>query len=907
MLVSFSLMLCGCLAHAAESPAELKDFNPEVLLNRMGISAVFNEDAYITRGDFAILAVQASGNYILTNETFFSDVNGEQGRYVNTAASLGFVYADETGLFEPDRIILSEEAAAICLRVLGYEHIMQDISYPTDYMLQASRLGLVKNMPSGRQLTGADASMMIFNMLRSKYVGLNMPVSVSGTGYAISQNTFMEEIFGVKEENGTVTSICGLALSGESAADGDHIIIGGVIYENPYYSSADSYINIGQKVIFYTRDTDDGAEVVYMYKSGSVLTVDAYDIVSAQGFDSGDSAASKRSPRLEYSQNGSSSQKTVALDPRASVFINGVSSVSVKNADFKPENGTVYLTDSNSDGVYDVISIEKYVYYKVHSFEEYDGVMTDEYGKQPLRLNDFSEDLISIVTGDRLADKSVITRDSVFEIMCSFKDDGSFDSNKYIRLRLLSGVVKGRIESISKDYFYIDGKPYRVTNELRPEFESRLGLTGTFCLANEELIVAYNDFQVRDALDYGYLVGVGAEGVFDNSYKFRIYTMQGEMIDLEPSEKLRFAGERNGIYSTGYAVQDKDITAMLAAGQLEPQMVKYELDDSGRLALLQMAVDHTDEPDYIGYDNQYFSLDFKSTTADALYRYDRYMENGYYFDNRTIVIYATSGSVSAEDFDIGKYAMRGGSFRNLQLEIYDTSDTLTVKYAVVKDVSAKRNNGGGGSLYFNTSGTWLVKENSKVLDENGDIVTELSLQRGDMPSTLRAVSDDLAPLNTSYGGDRKAVADGALTSTGEYGVPTTITKISELEAGDIISVMTNSRGKIAGYVVLHEYDRTHTARADEIYQEKENMPWLGDFRRVVGDVTEFNIDSSMKVDASANARLCIGRTTPVYMIYNAERNTVEVPGDRINLNVGDYVWVYVNRIDVQIVVKYVND
>lgn len=899
-----------CNVYAAENKVTSDDIAPELLLNRIGISTSYGDGSYISRGDFAVMAVMASGDVVLTDKERFSDVAGEQGRYINTAAELGYVAVGEDRLFSPDNIITTEEAVTICLRILGYENIMKDVSYPDGYMNKGIVVGLAKNLSKGQLLTWNEAEEMIYNMLTAKYVATSYPISSTKTEYVMSDEPYMTYAFDIVERRGVITSVCGLTLNGENSTDGSHIIINNTKYDNPYYCNSSDYINIGRNVVFYTRKTSaDTTEVIYMYSYGEVLDIDTYDINEVVGFNIGDSSDSKRSPNVSYTDKNGKSTRKISISPTASIFINGVSCVDVKNEDFTYENGIVYLTDRDDDNIYDVVSIEKYMYYKVKSYDGYERVLSDDYGKTPIRLSDFNKKLISIVSGGVNTDDSVITVDSMIEVMCSFKADGNIDTKKFIRLRLMSGVVKGTIDAVSDEYYYIDGKPYRAIPYLKPELNKRLGHTGEFCLANENLIICCKNFVSKDATNYGYLVNVGTKSQMKKEYQFRIYTLQAKMIDVYASKELKFIGERNGAYKTGYPLKEKDITEMIAAGKLNPQMIKYELDDDGKLAVLQTAIDHTGDANYIGYDNDHFSLDYKCVQSDGIDRYDQYLENGYLFNNRTICIYVTDGSTSEEGFDIGKYALRGGSKNNLEMEIYDTADNLTVQYAVLKNIS-DASNGGGGSLYFNTSMTWLIGKKTYALNDDGNFGVKLSVMRGDLPGELVAVNDDLAPVNANYGGARYEFVDGALTSTGEYGVPTTINKFSELEPGDIISVMTNSRGQVAGYVVMNENDSSKP-ETDETYQAKdtdnEKRPWLSDFRRIKGMVTEFNPDSAMKVDVTGDTRLCIGRSVPIYMIYYTGSRTIEVPKDKMTLNVGDYVWVYMNKTDVKMVVKYVDE
>ncbi len=874
--------------------AEEEPFNGELLLNRIGIPVVYDEEAYITRGDFVMLAVEALKIDHLTDQVFFDDVSGELGKYINTAATMGLVSVGSDKKFNPSDIITIEEAVTICLRVLGYDDIMQDRSYPTGYMNQAAKLGWLWGISVGQQLTGAQAADLIFAMLQTEYIERNYSSDPAKEGYYVSGRTYLEELFEVYKSEGTVTSICGIRLNGTVLTDSDRIVINGNTYKNPYYSEPGNYTLLGRKVKFYTRKVERTFEVIYIQDDSETLEIDAFNVGKAVGFDRSDSSTSKRSPFLTYYKDGHNDEYKASLDVNADTFINGVPTIALTDADFKPETGRIYLTDRDNDGDYDVIAIEKYVYYMTSRVDFENHVLFDKYNKPEIKLDEFTMGNIDIVDNDgNEVNSEIIGEFTVFEFMGSYKADGSIDTNKYARIRLVPGTVTGAIKSSTDKYFYINGEPYRALSHLKPLLKEKIGQEGTFYHTSSGLIVACNEFVVDEASHYGYLVAIAEkEGSFTKDYTFRIYTMLGKMEDMKPAQRLIYTGPLNGKYVVRRFIKPENYTTVIKTREL----VMYEQDENGNLTHIQAAVDHTGDLNYIGYDDNHFSLDWKT---ENMVRRSVYVESGHRLDN-AICFYVQHPGLREEDFEIAPYYYLGPSTTGGKLKIYNSLSNMQAKYAVIEydDASITK----PGSIYFDSNSRfWLIESVETVLDEEGDLKTKINVIRRDTRESLTAVREDLAPVNLHD----KSKYDTLLES-GASRFTRTVTKFSELERGDVIVAQLNRNGVIDGYFVAYEYDENNFSSGDEPYNGWNDHKWLCDMRLVAGTVTEFNPLSNFKVDSTGNTRIVFGLEKPNIMTIDCD-NDGNVKYDvnaQLNLSVGDKVFVFVYHTRATVVIKY---
>lgn len=871
-MLSSLIVIPSAIAAAADNRIEY-----DVLLQRLGISAVKDDVNLITRGDFTVLCVQALNITALTGESYFLDVEGEQAKYINTAAMLDLVVQNEDKLFYPDQPIKAEEAAAICLRMLGYDIFLTgEDAYPNSYISQATKLKLLRNIVVGAQITCSDANEMIFNTIQTEYIGTPYIKGGGDKKYSKTGETYLYNEFGVTKYSGQITSLCGIALNGcQMAEPGKIMINNSVTYYNPYYSDFAHYTYLGCKVTYYTRNVDGEEEVIYILNNTANEKINAKDVTMVSGFNAGDPLSSRRSPQLTYSDGDK--KRTMRLSDRATIIKNGVSVISVTNEDFKPESGCVYLTDINSDGSFDVISIEQYSYYYVRHYEQDLGIIIDHYGKQEIRLSEFEDGRVYVFSEGNQS--TTIGANSVVEVMCSYNSDGSIDYDKMIRVKAKALTVKGTIEAIDDEGVWIDGARYRVHSTIKEELNDRLNKETTFLLGQDDLIVAYEEFDDTEAIEYAYLVAVHNDRLLGYDFTFRLFLITDKMLDVKLSKDFRYTGMLGDKYVVKRKIKDKDILSTITPYQL----VRYSLDADGKLSLLETAYDHSEDEDYIGFDLNRFTLDYKNSSA---YVWAGYVGDYNAIRSNTTCFYVSTDSIEEEDFKIGLVnhitykALSGAS-----IKLYNTDKSLRGEIMVIENYATPHT----AEADFMSQPTSIVVDKKMKRNEDDEYVTHLTLYNNASLTEYVADSEDLAPSNDLY-----------------WNIPhNRVQKISDLEVGDMIIYQIGMNRNIIRYIVIGEYDPTFTESYYQGFSKPSNLMSLAQIAILKGRITSFIDGSYFTVDASGDQKHCFVRRNTVYYEVDTNFGTVKRSTTIPHLNVGDYVFVDLFRSDVSVVVKYI--
>lgn len=882
----FALSLCAafCLSLNVGAAEKLaagdKKEKSELLLNRIGISTVYDEDAYITRGDFTVLAIQATGCALIDGETSFKDVDEKQRAYINTAEKTGIVSLNDEALFYPDRIITTEEAAAILLRILGYGDIITgENSYPTEYVNRASKLRILENTALEKKLTGADAARMIFNMLDTKYVEEHFSTNSGKTTYTLSNQTYLYEKHGIVKKSGKVTSVYGTSLNGYQAAEKDEIAIDSVVYANAYYRGFGYYTYLGQEVEYYEKTDRDGTQIIYIKLKNTPDIVDFKDVTDVKGFDSSDSQADKNAPYVAYKKENGKSSK-MYIKPDATILINGEKRISVTNSDFSGDSGKITFTDSDGDNVCDVVAVEYHKYYRVGYFDSVTGKMEVEKGKILLNTNDFKDENLIFISGDTEAGSEIVTEKSIIQVAATFIGE-NIDPTKNTVISVKSQSVKGTIDYIDDDdKIGIGGKSYRVLPSILAELKDRIGFSTTFFLGNDDLIVAYDDFYDTKALKYGYLVKTADSGAVSHKYEVLIYTQMEEMEAFEISDDFKFTGMYGGKYVVENKIKQDRFLSTVAPGQL----IRYRSNTDGKIDLIETAYDHSAEDDYDGFDTNRFSLDWKKASAHI---YQRNIDKIYKATNSTVYFYVSTSSTNAEDFAVGSYIEKGYTVEGVSVKVYNSDKYMYPEVVVVENYPASK-----VRLQDNCGSILLVTNKRMGINSDGDTVTQFDSFLGRNFNTHKGVDDDLAPINASH-----------------YNHPTDVTKFSEIQNGDILRVSTNPQSEVRRFIVIHDYDKTHTASSWNAYaNDFPEQPHLASINYVRGKITAFVPGSHLKVDCDDEQYFMFSRKSLTYWEYDVTADKMSNPATELpRLTVGDYVWFLADGTDINTLVRYIKD
>lgn len=850
----------------------------ELLLNRIGISAEYDENAYITRGDFAVLAVQAFKAEPNYGESFFSDISGEQGAYINTAVQLGIVSKNDSRLFYPDRIITLNEATAMCLRLLGYGEILNTPdAYPTKYLAQANKLKLYEGLSSGQEVSGADAAKLIFNTLDSNYIEQVIFKSGAKNEYKLSDSTYLSERFNVKRRTGIITAINETSLNGHSSVEKEYMTIDSRKYVNPYYSGFAYYTYLGRRVDYYTMDSDNETKVIYIRDKSQPEIVNFTDVKKVSGFNSEDSASDRNMPKLTY-ENEKGNTETLSIKADATILVNGEKKLVITNEDFDLPSGQITLIDRDSDKIYDVVAIEQHTYCRVDYFDSATGKLEVEEGTIFIDIDDFDKEDIVLLAGEREVGTEILIEDAVLQIMCSFKDDGKVDTDKVVVMSLKNQTVEGSIEAIDDEgRFEINGVSYKAMPNLIDELKTRMGQKTIFYLGNDNLIVYYKDFYDKVALIYSYLVDVGTSSGLDSKMYFLIYTEEEEMEEFPVADKIKFTGMYENNYVVGKTIKKEKISSVIQPRQL----IRYNINSDGVIDYVELAYDHSVETDYKGFDENRFSLDYSSRSA---FLYQRYVGPNYKSNSHTVYFYVDSTSTNEEDFSCYHYIDLGHEVDGAKVKVYDSDTLLQPTIVVIEDYpqSSMREQDNCGSLTIVTNKRY--SEN-----KDGSWVTTFDTYQG---NTYVVESNDITPLNRAH-----------------YNTPTTITNISQIQNGDIIKFGRRKDGEIDRFIMVSEYDETHTesswhANANDF----EAQPHMAEIQYVKGRITSYVPNSHIMVECEENQRFTFSRRSLTYIEYNVEEDKVTYSSSLPRLTVGDYVWFQASEgCEINTLVRYINE
>lgn len=870
-------ILCAPLTNAVSTPVAGRSYRERtLLLNRIGISAEYDEKAFITRGDFTVLALQAMGVEPIDGAAVFSDVSGEQGKYINTAAMIKLVSGSENGKFEPDRIIKSEEAAAICVRMLGYDEVIAG-NYPGKYLEYAAKLKITDKISAGENLSGAEAAKMIFKTLDTNYLEETYTMNSGKREYKVSDGTYLSERFMVEKHSGKVTSIHGISINGYSAAGENEIRIGATVYENPYYSGFGYYTYLGRSVDYYTYERDGETEIVYIADKTVPEVIDFEDITDVRGFNSDDSENERRNPVIRYSdRNGKNKEVHVRTD--STVLVNGEKRLSVTNEDFGLPSGKATFIDSDDDDVYDVICMEQHTYYRVAHYDPSTEKIEVEDGYILADLSEFDDKNVVFLSGDEEVGSEIIEEGSVIRVMCSYDEHGDIDTGKMIAISANTQIEEGAVEYITDDgKIGVNGTEYRVLPDVFKELKNKIGKSTVFYLGDDDLIVDYKPFNEKEALIYAYLVKTADEGRLSHKFKFLVYSENEKLEVLTAAENLKFTGEYKGRYTAGKLLRDDEVLSTIQPKQL----IRYKLNENGNVELIETAYDYSGEEGYKGFDVNRFSLDYASDNA---FIYHRYVGPSYKSNANTVYFYVSSTSEEEEDFACHSYIDMGYTVDGAKVKIYDSDTFLQPTIVVITDYpnNAKR-------LQDNCGSIGVVTNKHVGKNKDGMWVTQFSTFNGNNFNTYIAKSDEITPLNKAH-----------------YNIPTTVTKISEIKNGDIIKYGRRKDGEIDRFIVVSEYDKTHTDTSWGAYaNDYPNYPYMAENSYVKGKITSFVPKSHLTVECSEQ-KFVFSRSGLTYLEYDVKNDKLTRSSALPRLTVGDYVWFLASRNEISVIVRYID-
>lgn len=575
-LLSITILLSGVALALAENAPKLSDKVEEahIVLSNIGfVSSDFTKEMVaemgdVTRGEFAELIYQSFGKGMVSENVYFHDV--PRTHYAAQAISVlvenGALSVNAEKRFEPDRAITKTEAAKIILYTIGYKGLVESTgAYPAGVDNVATQLDLYDGINLAETVGYGDALVMIYNGLLCEY----MEPKTAGYGgyvYEGTGETYGEKFYGLKVNEGLVTSFDGVSIYGDSVNE-NILVIDGVEINAGNRDMSDF---LGHKVKFVTREIDEEDVLIYIKKDERQDCLELNTI---------DHLFEYESNSFEYYDGNK--KKTETLTQNFTVIYNGGYLGSDITEALKEDIYSVKLIETKNSG-YDLVIVSSYdsgILSAIDSENEKLYVKVDGVYKT-IDLNTYKDVYITDTSGEELAIDG-ITRGSILNIV------ETKDKNK-VKIVVSNDTISGTVESIDdvqgRASYKIDGNLYYAYKK-GVKMNCELGQNITAYLDMNGLIVDVKGLE--NEASFGFVKNIFNDEDSDRTV-LKIYGANGAFISLPVANKVNIDGT---------TINASDVYKTLGGVAFAPQLVVYNLNADGEIRHIDTAAKAADNGD----------------------------------------------------------------------------------------------------------------------------------------------------------------------------------------------------------------------------------------------------------------------------------------------------------------------
>lgn len=514
--------------------ADSEEYGKEAIIHLENLGILPSDtdgDAPVTRGEFACMVYNLAGRgEPVSTVAAYTDLGVDNPCYdeIQFCVMHGYM-GGYNGLIRPDDMITYIEGMTVIARVLNYaDYAKNNGDYTLGYYTTAKMLGILNN--SG--ITSSDgimlyknAAAMLYNALRCSVNRLSEINSLYYT-YTSYDRILAYDTMGLNYASGVMTSNGYTDISGDERYGKNLLVIGG----NDYISrnidkSAGLYI--GQKVSIFYDDDRNVVSIAPVYNDSTLR-------ISRSDFGGYSSSA------VEYN-DGERTLKAITAD-NVQYFLNGQPVLDFESTGFKDaEFADIYMVDNNNDSVYDVVFVNVYDTFVVHSVDTQGGVVSLNNSKYVQFGDENDKDNVIFNGSGKVISVDDIKEGSIISVA---------ETDDYIYAVCVNGNIPGTLESIDDHSITVDGLEFDVPN----------GTDGYFVdVSVGDYINAYFDFDGRlvylikstglsDGTPFGYLVGCEFKSGLDNRIRLKIFDKNGKMQIYSLNNKFKI---NDVTYNTG--------------------------------------------------------------------------------------------------------------------------------------------------------------------------------------------------------------------------------------------------------------------------------------------------------------------------------------------------------------------
>lgn len=790
----------------------------------------WSDGTVTTRAQFVQLCVNLTGcGHIKADNSMpvFTDITISHWAYdaVMYAYSMGYIKPDDRGRFMPESPVTYADAVEIMVKFLGYD-IMAASGGARAYIKTAGEIGLTDGVEadgSDRPLAKTSAVRMAFNALT-----VELPLQYYANSYVHfsvqQERTILRTVYNAYRAKGVVKANDYASMS-LNLTRKNYVTIDDEDYFSAKVNADDL---LGCKTVFYytVSDTDGRKDLVYIYASGNnVVKISARDM-------------SGYSDNTVYAYNDRGNPVSYRIDHETTVIWNNrVLKSNEYESKFKPESGSISLTDNDGDGIYELAVIKSQKAYKIDVFNTSDSIIKTTDGtvieiekyRQYRIENKYGEvtDMLSMNAGD----------------VISVYDPEDYSNAIVIRI---CGDTETRtvvsVDSADRTITFDTGtQKYYSKSAVDSYSDIKLDNTYTFYFDGYGEIV-YSEYIQPADLEVAYLINYKGKRGLDNRVQLKLLRADGTVSITDCASVIKFR-DSEGIFTRKNGTE---VLTALNRGSTAPkqQAVMIRVNANGLINEIQMLA----PPERI--DLEFHAIPFTKVGGSGM----RWYQPAYTFHNQ---IQLKSGTVV--------FAVPHADKNDSDDEKY-----FTANYRLFK-----------GGVFYPESG------------ESGYIATPIAMKKGGIAADyfVWEYPDDasyrLNYLYTKYYGIVTGIATRLEAETGEeyseityctssgifgniisYKNPNGSTDVKDLngntvELGDIISAAVDYDGYANENTVTLYYDCSEDSWLNE--SSTTNYAFYDTFRLAKGVVTK-ETDGYISVDIT---RISGSSVTQIFDISSA--------------------------------------
>lgn len=712
-------------------------------------TAIWNEEFHgISAEDAETQAATAVGS--------FSDVPVTHWAYaaVQTVFVNGIMVGTGTGLFEPDRPVLVQEAVKTMVCLLGYRANAEVRGgYPTGYLLSGNDLHLTRgiDLPAQDGLTRGGVAQLLYN-------ALDVPVQeagVIGSGYtefAPSDETLLSKMLHIDTVRGELTDNGVTTYQGRSALKKSQVQIGGIIMDLPE-GYEDLRDQIGSLMEAYYRFDEDGGpnELVYaeVTENEEAVWIAAEDLA---GFDG---------RAIRYETGGRLGSETIPAG--TFVIYNGSAVAALTPEMLEMTSGWVKVIRNTSP----LVVIKNYRAVYASNVDTEEGSIYDKLNPaSPISFDPAGADEYLYIQNADGSRAEVDTLGANTAMLVA-------DSEYALEILLCDTAVQGTVDAISQDgeaKIEVNGTTYRFSKEyLASEQALRLspGETVSLSLSPDGHVIWAVSGAVATGTQFGFIAASKKVSGLTGGWKLKIFTNTGSMAVYDVAERLTISDTYNESHRLEGDQQNSYLEGLTG-------FVSFSLDSEDNIRELQLPLEESSDAARL-----YKIFEINDANMGMMYYKSGTKTFGYRLNitAATQVINVPIDLESAVDDDF-KLLSTGFFLDNQQYRVtgYTTvPNSKTAQYLVYR--------GSSTSFMDNSDKLAVVTKITRALDGDGEVRDVLYANKAG--SEIKLFEGD----GVSFGAVQPGVSDG---------------NTYQLEAGDIIRYITNADGEVSEIYLIYD-------------------------------------------------------------------------------------------------------